>query len=153
MTLSNISVETLDFARLSNPVLSMLMSMDNVELQRVQPGYFVGPLNSDQLVKFIEVGEPWRLEVEGIGTYPTSFYVCDSPEQFIERYGKVLEKDERIFAVFFTPMLKSEQSPEGGWRWHKWGEYVGDGEPTTEYLYDEPEFERVYTVNITSVAY
>jgi hypothetical protein len=28
----------------------------------------------------------------------------------------------------------------GGWRWHKWGPYIGKGEPTTEYLDDEDGF-------------
>lgn len=58
--------------------------------------------------------------------------------------------DPRLLGVFFTPMVRAEQSPEGGWRWHKWGEYIGDHTPTAEYLYDEPEIERVYVVSIES---
>jgi hypothetical protein len=153
VSLSRITVEQLDWALRGNALFKALMSMDNTELRMVQPGYFVGPLNSNMLVEQLEVGQSWSLQIEGIGTYPSSYYVCDSPEAFIDAYGKLLEEDERIFAVFFTPMVKSEQPSEGGWRWHKWGEYIGVGEPTTEYLYDEPKFERVYTVHISHLSY
>lgn len=30
-----------------------------------------------------------------------------------------------------------DQPSEGGWRWHKWGPYVGDKHPEHEYLHDE----------------
>ncbi len=77
--------------------------------------------------------------------------VCDSPEQFIRKFGKRLEKDERRFVVSFTLIRKTEQSPQGGWRWHKWGPYIGKGKPTTEYLYDEPEVEEVYCYHIFEI--
>lgn len=155
MTLSQLDAHVLRIARDSDPLTRILMAHEGVEIEQVEghPGYFICPLNGDHLVKGITVGEKWELSVKGIGRYPSSYYVCDSPEQFIEKYGELLERDERRFIVFFTPMVKSEQSPTGGWRWHKWGEYVGEGTPTTEYLYDEPEFERVYTVSIVHVDY
>jgi hypothetical protein len=41
---------------------------------------------------------------------------------------------------------------ESGWRWHKWGEYIGLGKPTREYLNDEPEFaDGIYTYHIFEV--
>jgi hypothetical protein len=45
-------------------------------------------------------------------------------------------------------VIKANQSHEGGWRWHKWGEYIGKYEPQYEYLYDEPEIEKVYVYHI-----
>lgn len=112
-------------------------------------GYFVGPLNTDMLLQSITVNK--YAEVEGIGQWPTGFFVDDSPEAFIEKYHWLLEADPRIFAVFFTWIRKSEEPESGGWRWHKWGEYLGVHEPTTEYLYDEPEIEAVVTVRIVEV--
>jgi len=79
--------------------------------------------------------------------------VVDSPEQFIERYHHLLEADERTFAVFFTVIRKADQSEEGGWRWHKWGEYLGSHTPQHEYLYDEEGIEEVYVVHIDSVTH
>ncbi len=137
-----------------DPLMSVLATLDGmhgIEITSPKQGYFIGGLNSNQALRGVKVSEYLGGGIQGIGTYPTSFYVVDSPEQFIERYHQLLEEDERIFAVFFTPIRRAEQSSEGGWRWHKWGEYIGDKTPTTEYLYDEPDIGEVYTVHIDHV--
>jgi hypothetical protein len=74
--------------------------------------------------------------------------VCDSPEQFMEKYGKELKELPEEFCVAFTRVDRCDQEERGGWRWHKWGEYVGNGEITTEYLYDEPNFNYVYCFSV-----
>lgn len=47
-----------------------------------------------------------------------------------------------------TRLLKSEESSDGGWRWHKWGEYIGTHKPQCEYLHDEPEIEEVWVFDV-----
>jgi len=87
---------------------------------------------------------PW---IKGLPSYG----VCDSPKQFLSRYRDLLEEDPRTFVMSFTHIAKdpSNAGQRGGWRWHKWGPYIGDGEPTTEYLDDEPGFARgVYVYHI-----
>lgn len=74
--------------------------------------------------------------------------VCDSPEQFMVRFGEKLHASPRKFCVSFTEIRKENQDPDGGWRWHKWGPYVGDQTPTCEYLYDEPDIEAVFVYHI-----
>jgi hypothetical protein len=72
--------------------------------------------------------------------------VCDSPAQFMEVHGEKLANDaRREFVVSFVSIRKREQHPTGGWRWHKWGEYIGTQDPQCEYLYDEPVIDEVYT--------
>lgn len=69
-------------------------------------------------------------------------FVCDSPQQFYERHHAALEEIVPFdVSVWFTHVAKNPVSEGGGWRWRKWGEYIGDGEPTREYLDDEPEFD------------
>jgi hypothetical protein len=71
--------------------------------------------------------------------------VCDSPEQWREKYGAIFEADPHHWCIGFTLISKADQSPQGGWRWHKWGEYIGTKTPQYEYIYDEgPEIEQVY---------
>lgn len=77
-----------------------------------------------------------------------SYGVADSIEQFFEVYGHKIETSERFYAVGFTEVLRSEQPSKGGWRWHKWGEYVGLRLPQFEYLHDEPEIESVVTFSV-----
>jgi AraC-like DNA-binding protein len=71
-----------------------------------------------------------------------AYGVCDDPEQLLSLYD--FEADPRRFFISFVCMRKAHQSPDGGWRLHKWG-YVGKQKPQCEYVYDEPEITQVYT--------
>jgi hypothetical protein len=73
--------------------------------------------------------------------------VCDSPTQFLDMYGEMLKKDSRNCVVSFV-CIKKEDQEEMGWRWHKWGPYIGLQKPTTEYLRDEPLIKEVYTYHV-----
>ena len=74
--------------------------------------------------------------------------VCDSIEQWEAHYKSIIDDPNRKFTVCFTKEEKSKQSPDGGWRWHKWGEYIGVQKITCEYLYDEQRIEAVYCFHI-----
>lgn len=77
-----------------------------------------------------------------------AYGVCDSPEQFMASVGKALEADKRQFVA---SLVRISADAEGGWRWKKWGPYVGDGKPTTEYIADEPILRTVYTYHFYEV--
>lgn len=68
--------------------------------------------------------------------------VCDSIEQFLQRYQELLENSEKNYAISFSHIAKKPENKGngGGWRWHKWGGYIGDGTPEHEYLDDEEGF-------------
>lgn len=74
--------------------------------------------------------------------------VCDTPDQIFVKFPFLKEDPQRGFTITVTPVDRDAQSPEGGWRWCKWGEYIGDKNPQSEYLYDEPDIERVYCFHI-----
>ena len=80
-----------------------------------------------------------------------SFGVCDDVENFLEVYNEELENSDRKFFAILTPVLKSDQPRDGGWRWHKWGRYIGKFEPECEYLCDEKDIEIVYLFHIYEV--
>jgi hypothetical protein len=73
--------------------------------------------------------------------------VCDRIDNLLE-FIPELTSTEREFVVLLHKITKSDQPNEGGWRWHKWGDYIGTQTPTTEYIYDEPEIEVVYCYHI-----
>ena len=81
-------------------------------------------------------------------SYFGSYGVCDDYQQVLDQCPMLRESD-REFVIFVTAVHKSDQYEEGGWRWHKWGEYIGALTPTCEYLYDEPEIRLVYVYHIT----
>ena len=65
--------------------------------------------------------------------------VCDTIEQVKEKYAKWLNDEKLNFCISFTKVTKAEQPSDGGWRWHKWGDYIGTKNPQHEYLYDEDD--------------
>lgn len=90
------------------------------------------------------------------GKWITSYGVADTPEQAFEHAKQALAKAGRTgeHCVFVTHITKdlSNAGQGGGWRWHKWGEYIGKGAPMHEYLDDEPGFENgVWTFHIYRV--
>lgn len=78
--------------------------------------------------------------------------VCDSLEQFLATdLGALIQASERRFVVSLVKLRRDEQPPDGGWRWHKWGPYIGLQEPQCEYLHDEPMIEEVWTYHVYEV--
>ncbi len=75
--------------------------------------------------------------------YGLSCYgVADNASQVIEHF-KAIEKERGIdfgdCVICLRPIRKDKQPSDGGWRWHKWGEYIGVKNPQCEYIYDEDD--------------
>lgn len=73
--------------------------------------------------------------------------VVDTPEQIIANVPELLDPD-RLFIALATPISADTQPESGGWRWHKWGPYLGVGNPTCEYIHDEPVLRDVHVFSI-----
>jgi len=76
-----------------------------------------------------------------------SYGVVDYPEQLFEK-APMLETSDRKFVTCFTRITKDAQPKEGGWRWKKWGMYIGDKEPSCEYIADDPNISEVFCYHI-----
>lgn len=106
---------------------------------------FVGGLNEhNDLREFTDYKliNDWRQEDYG---------VCDNADQVIALYnehvasGRFNENTE--YLIYLTPIFK-EYEDRGGWRWHKWGEYIGVQDSVAEYICDEPNIDLVYVFYI-----
>lgn len=90
---------------------------------------------------------------EGFESYPeladgaSPYGVCDDVDQIVKAYPD-LETPGRSFAITVTRIIKAEEPNWGGWRWHKWGPYIGTKTPTMEYLHDEPDIDEVLVFHI-----
>lgn len=87
-------------------------------------------------------------------------FYCSYPYGVCDNYQQILERDNRVknliklpeeFIIVLCEIKKEDQPEDGGWRWCKWGEYIGNFEPTEEYLYDEEEISSVYVYNVYRV--
>lgn len=80
--------------------------------------------------------------------------VADNIEQVLELYNKnEFGYFKGNHVILYNEVIKNPNEPCSGWRWHKWGEYIGTQKPRCEYLNDEPEPEinKVITFSIVKV--
>lgn len=73
-------------------------------------------------------------------TYHKAQYgVADSIDQIKEYFKEEIEDTNRKYFITATPVFqdKENKGKGGGWRWHKWGEYIGKLDSKCEYLDDE----------------
>lgn len=94
------------------------------------------------------LGKIIKFEDNEIGSL-SPYGVCDTIEQVLNLYENDLDHPDRLFFITFTPIIKNDN---GGWRWHKWGSYIGNHTPTTEYLDDETDIDRVMCYHIHEIA-
>ncbi len=82
--------------------------------------------------------------------YQGSYGVCDSVENLKAVYGEMLDDPTRKFVVTLTPVYRDpdNKGKGGGWRWHKWGPYIGAHDVQYEYLDDEEGIEQVLCFHI-----
>jgi hypothetical protein len=71
--------------------------------------------------------------------HKVQYGVADSVEQIKDYYKEEIEDPDRKYVISMTPVFqdKENKGKGGGWRWHKWGEYIGILPTECEYLDDE----------------
>lgn len=73
-------------------------------------------------------------------TYHKAQYgVADNIEQIKEYFKEEIEDPNRKYFIAVTPVFQDKENKGkfDGWRWHKWGEYIGKLDRKCEYLDDE----------------
>lgn len=127
--------------RFTDPILALIAQVNGrpSETKEVRPGvYEIGHFG----------GSHFLPQYEQYPELPVGPYgVCDSLEQLLAACPE-LEGPDRKFVVTLTRVRKDQQPESGGWRWHKWGDYIGTKNPQHEYLYHEPEIDEVLCFHI-----
>ncbi len=94
------------------------------------------------------------LREELFGALAVSRYaVADTIEQARE-YWKVAIADPVVNYVISVQAIRRDpetKGKRGGWRWHKWGPYIGTHEPQCEYLDDEEGIDQVLIIHLIEV--
>lgn len=88
--------------------------------------------------------------------YFQDYGVCDNASQVLDYYDKLFERYEeymkdKLFVIFLTPIFRKDEPETGGWRWHKWGPYIGKYKPRCEYIHDEKGIDYVFCFHIYEV--
>lgn len=77
--------------------------------------------------------------------FDDEFYLGKSLVKMIELYP------EYKLVLLMTPHMNKKDCSWGGWRWHKWGEYIGVHEPQHEYLSYEKGIDYVLSYDLEIV--
>lgn len=131
------------------------------DLTVIQPDYrndfegvYVCDLNSNHIIgSLTDYKEKKNLDSP---IYWLNYGVCDNASQVLDLYDSLCAQNKEYmengkFVILLVPMIRSKQPESGGWRWHKWGQYIGKFEPKCEYLYDEKGIDYVYCFEILEV--
>ena len=115
----------------------------------VEPGVYIStfPFNFyHNLAQFLDVAKEydnrWNCCVD---PNKSTYGVADNVEQIKAFYKEEVEHPENRYVIGLSYVFqeKSNAGKGGGWRWHKWGPYIGELKPEYEYLDDEdfgPDF-------------
>lgn len=78
--------------------------------------------------------------------------VADNYQQVLtyEHDRRVADPDH-LYIVQVSIMRREDQSPKDGWRWSKWGPYIGTQVHQADYLADEPDISEVMIYRFISV--
>jgi hypothetical protein len=79
-----------------------------------------------------------------------AYGLCDQPEQLFEMYPHLEDDDVPRFTTFYK-ISREHQSPQGGFRYHKSGTYIGRQRPRHEYLYDDTHIDFICGFHIYRV--
>ena len=117
-------------------------------------GIYVRDLNDDKILESLT-------NYKKVHNFKSPIYWCeygvsDNASQVLDYYEHLLTQygdymNSRKFIITMTPIFREDQPKNGGWRWCKWGQYIGDLESKCEYLYDEQEIDYVWVFEILEV--
>lgn len=108
--------------------------------------------------EFVEtsVRKSWSDRYDFLEDHKSTYGVADSVQQIKEFYKEEVEDTENKYFIYVTPVWQEleNKGKGGGWRWHKWGRYIGELDPQCEYLDDEDfgdDFEYILVFTIMKI--
>lgn len=123
---------------------------------RVHRGVYLAHINFDKEIRDLIVDQWPRFDdmstkYDGDQWF-SSFGVVDHWSQLPLA---ALDADPRNLLVYLGWHRRADQSPQGGWRWHKWGPYLGVHAPESstdyEYLHDATDVVEVWSYCVVEV--
>ena len=144
----------------NNPFIYMLRAITAdtgpVAPTRVHRGVYEAHFNFDKEIEDLIVEDYPRFDdmstkYDGDQWF-SSFGVVDHWSQLPL---KALDANPRNLLVYLGRIRRADQPERGGWRWHKWGPYLGVHSPETsndfEYLHDAIDVVEVWTYHVVEV--
>lgn len=138
-------------------------------VKEIEPGIYQSPMFNfehiiemftdinviDSYFSILRTGETVDLTFKNYTKYSddliATYGVADNINQVKEYYKEAIAHPTNKAIISFVEIRKEDQPEDGGWRWHKWGEYIGTKNPTMEYLYDESDIDSIICFHLYTV--
>lgn len=141
-----VDVETRRLNPIPHPILAVISS--GRKAARISQGIYQNGHWSFELE--FRGRQDFTLDYPNLGEF-SCYGVCDSPEQLMELLPKIVTEGPDKYVISMVNLKKADEPQDGGWRWHKWGPYIGKQEPECEYLAHEPKIEEIWTYHVYKV--
>jgi hypothetical protein len=122
--------------------------------ERTEKGIYLGDMNFHNTLRDngyeVEMFDSFRKRDVFNDTKP-NYGVSDDIDQVLEFYKEELQNPDKNFIISYFWIHKVEEPEHGGWRWHKWGPYIGKHNITQEFIHDEPYINSVICYHIYEI--
>lgn len=151
--LSDIFVPYCDFVKKLHKSKYREFEEDYMELNPANfAGVYVCGVNDNHSLERLTNYKGVRYKIES-PIYFRDYGVADNASQIIDYYGELCKNypdymEQKMFVILMSPIIKEIDT---GWRWHKWGGYIGKFPKQCEYLYNERGIDMVYAFRICEV--
>ena len=138
--------------------LSMGLASGELDLKQVEPGvYEAFSHNFGFIVDELEVSgikfDAWFDSADSPHQWGASNVTCDNVDQAKKHWQSHVDDPQKEFVLVLSPVHCSpENAGQGrGFRWSKWGPYIGTQEIKHEFLDDEVGIDKVFLASIIQV--
>lgn len=77
--------------------------------------------------------------------------VADNVDQVLDYYAAEITDPNHKYVIGVTEIRREDEPKRDGWRWHKWGPYIGIRTPQHEYIRDEENIDAVWCFHLYEV--
>ena len=106
--------------------------------ENIAPGVYEVDLNFDNVIAefYPNSDQPF--------IYECAYGLCDNYQQAINTFSKYANSENK-YCLFVTPIYREDQPEKYGFRYHKWGDYIGTQWFQHTYLYDDKHIDVIYS--------
>lgn len=104
---------------------------------------FLESYSDYRIIQEYQRGSTFQERLAHLREWGDSYGVADNLDQIKTHLSRYWFEADKTFVLALGLVKKIDQPDDGGWRWHKWGTYIGDQDPQYEYLADEPDIDEV----------
>lgn len=77
--------------------------------------------------------------------------ICDNASQVINKHSKIVKDKNKKYIIFLSPVFKCDQQVGTGFRWSRYGKYIGVQDQSEKLLVDEPYIEFIFKYSIYEI--